>query len=38
MTPEQGSEIAGMAVLAGWAKHKKDQQKPALGDQKGSDH
>jgi len=28
MTPEQRSEIARKAVLARWAKHRKDQQKP----------
>jgi hypothetical protein len=28
MTPERRSEIARKAVLARWAKHKKDQQKP----------
>jgi hypothetical protein len=28
MTPEQRSAIARKAVLARWAKHKKDQQKP----------
>jgi len=28
LSPEQRSEIARKAVLARWAKHKKDQQKP----------
>jgi general stress protein YciG len=28
MTPERRSEIARKAVLARWAKYKKDQQKP----------
>jgi hypothetical protein len=28
MTPERRSEIARKAVLARWAKHKKDRQKP----------
>jgi hypothetical protein len=28
MTPERRSEIARKAVLARWAKYRKDQQKP----------
>jgi hypothetical protein len=28
LSPEKRSEIARKAVLARWAKHKKDQQKP----------